>query len=231
MLPEKETKKDTLRNIPLFSEMNIEQLRKITSISKTLKFKKNDFLFYDDDIYNGFYIILKGLIKVFKNSKDGKESVLHIVKPVNVFADVPLFEGGNYPATAQTLEESILIFIPKNEFLQLIKDDPEISLKMFSGFAKRLKEMTHKIENFSSKEVINRLAAYLLKEIKNNKTDKLEEPFIRLNVPKRTIAAYIGTITETLSRTLKKLQDEEIIKVRGKTIIITNYPRLKKLAE
>jgi CRP/FNR family transcriptional regulator len=231
MVLETENKKDTLRKIPLFSEMDIEHLRKITAISKTLKYKKNKFLFYDDEVYKGFYILLKGLVKVFKNSINGKESVLHIIKPVNIFADVPLFEGGNYPATAQTLEESILIFIPKEEFLNLIKEDPEISLKMFSGFAKRLKEMTNKIENISSKEVINRLAAYLIKEIKNSKTGKLEEPFIRLNVPKRTIAAYIGTITETLSRTFKKLQDEEIIKVRGKTIIVTNYTRLKKLAE
>jgi CRP/FNR family transcriptional regulator, dissimilatory nitrate respiration regulator len=232
MMPsETENKKDTFKKIPLFSEMSVEQLRKITGIAKTLKYKKSDFLFYDDDPYNGFYLLLKGLVKIFKNSRDGKESVLHIIKPVNLFADVPLFEGGNYPATAQTLENSIVIFIPKSDFLQLIKDDPEISLKMFSGFAKRLKEMTHIIENFSSKEVINRLAAFLLKEVKNSKTDKLEEPYIRLNVPKRTIASYIGTITETLSRTLKKLQDEEIIKVRGKTIIITDYTRLKKLSE
>jgi len=223
--------KDTLREIPLFSELNIDQLKKITAISKTSKFRKNEFLFYDGDIYKGFYILLKGTIKVFKNSANGKEAVLHIVKPLTVFADVPLFEGGNYPATAQALEESVSILVPKEGFLSLIKAEPEMSIKMLSGFGRRLREMTNLIENFSSKEVINRLAEYLLKEIKNNKTDKLEEPFLKLNVTKKTIAAYIGTITETLSRTLKRMQDEGIIKVNGKSIIITDYTRLKQLSE
>ena len=228
---EVDDKKETLRKIPIFSELSIEQFRKITGISKVLKFKKNDFIFYDGDAYNGFYILLKGSVKIFKNSSEGKESVLHIIKPLNAFADVPLFEGGNYPANSQTLEESIIIFIPKDGFLSLIKEEPEMSLRMISGFAKRLRELTYKIEKFSSKEVINRLAEYLLKEIRVNKTDKLEEPFLRLSVPKHTIAAYIGTISETLSRTLKKLQVDGIIKVKGKTIIVTDYLRLKKLAE
>lgn len=231
MKTDTEDQKETLRKIPLFSELNIEQFRKITAISKIMKLRKNEIIFYDGDIYKGFYILLKGTVKVFKNSIDGKESVLHIVKPLNAFADVPLFEGGNYPAASQALEESILIFIPKEGFLSLIKDEPEMSLRMISGFAKRLRELTNKIEKFSSKEVINRLAEYLLKEIRNNKTDKLEEPFLRLSVPKRTIAAYLGTISETLSRTFKKLQDEGIIKIKGKTIIVTDYLRLKKLAD
>ncbi len=231
MLPYTENKKETLKSIPIFSELDIEQLRKITAVSKILKYKKNEYLFFEGDNYKGFYVLLKGTVKVFKNSIDGKESVLHIVKPLNAFADVPLFEGGNYPATAQTLEESIMIFIPKEGFLSLLKEEPEISLKMSSGFAKRLREMANKIENFSSKDIINRLAEYLLKEIKINKTDKLDEPFLRLSIPKKTIAAYLGTISETLSRTFKKLQDEEIIKIKGKIIFITDYTRLKKLGK
>lgn len=231
MSTETEKIKDTLKKIPLFAELNVRQIRKVTEISETAACNKNDVLFNDGDIYKGFYILLKGMIMVFKYSTLGKESVLHIVKPLAAFADVPLFEGGNYPATAQALEDSVLIFIPKESFLSLIKEEPEISLKMISGFAKRLKEMTNKFENFTSKEVINRLAEYLLKEIKNSNNIKLAKPLIRLSVPKKTIAAYLGTITETLSRTLKRMQDEGIIKVKGKTIIITDYTRLKKLAK
>ncbi len=225
-----EAKKETLRKFPLFSELSIEQFRKITSIAKVVKFKKNHFIFFDGDLYKGFYILLKGTVKISKITNDGKESVLHIIKPLNAFADVPLFEGGNYPANSQTLEESIVIFISKEGFLSLIKEDPEMSLRMICGFAKRLRELTYKIEKFSSKEVINRLAEYLLKEIKTNNTDKLDEPFLRLSVPKNTIAAYLGTVSETLSRNFNKLQKDEIIKVKGKTIIILDYPRLKKLA-
>ncbi|NCQ17931.1 MAG: winged helix-turn-helix domain-containing protein, partial [Ignavibacteria bacterium] len=98
-------------------------------------------------------------------------------------------------------------------------------------FAKRLKSLVAQIEDLSSKEVVNRLAKYLVKEIKKGKTENLPEPFIKLTIPKSTIAAYLGTITETLSRAFKKLHDDEIIRVNGEKIFITNLSKLKKLAE
>ena len=223
--------KETLRELPLFSELTIEQLRKVFSFSKVKKFQKNDFLFHEGDFYTGFYVLLKGSVKVYKITSGGRESVVHLVRPLRAFADIPLFEGSNYPANAQSLEESIVIFISKDGFLKLIKENPEISLKMLGGFAKRLKSLVDKVKDFSSKEVPNRLAKYLIKEIKTSGTENLPEPFVTLTVPKSTIAAYIGTITETLSRSLKKLQNEEIIRVKGKIIFINDLKRLKDLAK
>ncbi len=133
--------KETLRNIPLFSELSIEQLREVTAISSLKKIPKNKILFLEGDFYKGFYILLKGGVKIYKTTIDGKESVVHILKTLNVFADIPLFEGKNYPVSAQSLSESLVIFIPKEEFLDLIKKNPEISLKMLAGFAKRLKSI------------------------------------------------------------------------------------------
>ncbi len=223
--------KETLRDIPLFSELSIEQLRKISTFSKIKKFSKNEIIFNENDIYVGFYILLKGTVKVYKISSKGKESVVHIVKPLTAFADIPLFEGGNYPVTAEALEETLALLIPKDHFLELIHSEPEISLKMLAGFAKRLKSLINQLDDISSKEVPNRLAKYLLKEIKNSGTENLPEPFIKLSIPKSTIASYIGTITETLSRTFKKLQDEKIIRVSGKRIFISDIKKLKDLAK
>lgn len=220
----------TLRDIPLFSELSIEHLRKISSFSKIKSFNKHDRIFNEDDYYMGFYILLKGTVKVYKISSKGKESVVHIVKPLTAFADIPLFEGGNYPVSAEAIEESLTLFIPKEKFLELIYKEPEISLKMLAGFAKRLKSLINQLEDLSSKEVPNRLAKYILKEIKIAGTEKLPEPFVKLSIPKSTIASYIGTITETLSRSFKKLQDEGIIRVNGKKIFINDMKRLKELA-
>lgn len=231
MINEYNTTKSTLRDIPLFSELSIEQLRKIASFSKLKRFKKHEIIFNEGDFYLGFYILLKGSVKVFKISNKGKETVVHIVKPFTAFADIPLFEGGNYPVSAGALEESLTLFIPKEKFLELIYKEPSISLKMLAGFAKRLKSLINQLEEISSKEVPNRLAKYLLRETKISGTEHLPEPFIKLSVPKSTIASYIGTITETLSRTFKKLQDEEIIRVSGKKIFIIDLERLKELAK
>ena len=231
MLIEDDKTKSTLRDIPLFSELSIEQLRKISSFSKIKKFKKNEIIFREDDFYLGFYILLKGTVKIFKVSPKGKESVLHIIKPLNAFADIPLFDGGNYPVNAVAVEESIALLIPKDKFLALLKSDSDMSLKMLSGFAKRLKSLITQVENLNSSEVPVRLAKYLLNEIKTSGAERLPEPFIKLSIPKTTLAAFIGTITETLSRTFKKLQDDKIIRVVGKKIFISDYERLKKLAK
>ena len=221
----------TLREIPLFSELSIEQLRDISTISTIKKFVKHEIIFSEGDFYQGFFILLKGTVKIFKVTPEGKESVVHIVKPFTAFADIPLFEGKNYPVNAQAIEESLALFIPKEGFVDLLKKNHEISLKMLAGFAKRLKSLVAQIEDLSSKEVVNRLAKYLVKEIKKSGTENLPEPFIKLTVPKSTVAAYIGTITETLSRTFNKLQKEGIIRVKGKIIFVSDFKKLKNLAK
>lgn len=231
MFKENSTTNITLRDIPLFSELSIEQLRTISAFSNLKRFSKGEILFLEGDIYKGFFILLKGSVKVYKISKRGKESVMHIVKPLNAFADIPLFEGGNYPVSAEAIEESLTILIPKDKFLELIKNQPEVSLKMLAGFAKRLKSLISQLQDISSREVPNRLANYLLVEIKNAGTENLVEPFVKLTIPKYTIAAYLGTITETLSRSFKKLQDEKIIRVKGKTVFISDLKKLKDLAK
>jgi CRP/FNR family transcriptional regulator len=223
--------KEPLRSIALFSELSIDELRKISSFSKIKNYKKNEIIFKEDDFYLGFYILLKGTVKIFKLSSKGKESVLHIIKPLNAFADIPLFDGGNYPVNAVALEESIVLLIPKEKFLALLKSDSDMSLKMLSGFAKRLKSLMIQIENLNSSEVSVRLAKYLLNEVRLSGTEKLPEPFIKLSIPKATLAAFIGTIISTLSRTFKKLQDDKIIRVVGKKIFISDLDRLKKLVK
>ncbi len=222
---------EPLRELPIFSELSIEQLQDISEISTLRNFQKGENLFREGDLYRGFYILLKGSIKVYDLKIDGKETVIHIVKPVNIFADIPLFEGKDYPVNANALEESLTLFVPKEKFINLIKEHSELSLKMLAGFAKRMRALVKQIENLSSKGVINRLAQYLIKEIYKNGTENHPEPFIKLTIPKSVVASYIGTITETFSRTLNKLQTDDIIRVQGKRIIVKNLAVLKKLAE
>ena len=171
------------------------------------------------------------LNQIYKTSSDGKESVVHLIHPLAVYADIPLFEGKNYPTSAQALDSGTAIFIPKDDFINLIKGNHEISLKLLAGFAKRLKLMVIQIDDLQTKEVKNRLAKYLLNEINQNGTVNLPEPLVKLTVPKSTVASFIGTITETLSRTFNKMQSEKIIRVEGKKIFILDIIKLKELTE
>lgn len=209
--------------------MSINQLKKITSLSKIRSCKKNELLFSEGDIYKGFYILLKGSVKIYRTSIEGRESILHFIKPSESFGDVPLFEGGGYPVNARAMFDSNLIFIPHKEFIQLIKNNSTICFNMLVGFAKKMRRLTQKVNDLTTTEVTNRFARYLLEEVRKSGKENLPEPVIRLNVPKKDVAAYIGTITDTLSRLLKKLQEEKIIRVSGKSIFILDLPKLKSL--
>lgn len=221
---------ETLNNLPLFSELTAQQSERIISISKIINYNKNEIIFMEGDPYKGFYILLKGTIKIYKISFEGKESILHLIKPYESFGDVPLFEGGNYPVNAQVITDSVLVFIPHKEFIQLIKDNSTICFNMLIGFSKKMRHLTQKVEELSTKEVANRFARYLLEEIRKVKTDNQPEPSVRINISKKNIASYIGTITDTLSRLLKKMQEEKIIRVTGRSISITDMNKLKALA-
>jgi CRP/FNR family transcriptional regulator len=102
---------------------------------------------------------------------------------------------------------------------------------MLVGFSKKLRRLTQKVEELSTKEVTNRFARYLLEEIKKSGTENFPEPFIRINLSKKNIASYIGTITDTLSRLLRKLQEEKIIRVSGKSIFVLDLRKIKALAK
>jgi CRP/FNR family transcriptional regulator, dissimilatory nitrate respiration regulator len=215
----------------MFSEVDDNQLDNLFDIARIEQFSKGDFLFHEQDTFRGFYVLLEGSVKVFIITSDAKEVIIHLVKPFQSFAEIPLFEGKNYPVSAQALENSTLLLFPKSEFIELLKNNYQISLKILAGFAKRLRDLTSKIESLSSKEVITRFAKYLLEETTLAGNINLPEPYVRFTVNRSTIAGYLGTITETLSRTLKKLQEDKIIRVSGRKIFISDLKRLKELSK
>lgn len=219
-----------LQDIPLFSELNVEELRKITKLSRLISYKKDEYVFHEGEEFMGIFIVIKGLVKIFKISPQGKEYILHLLTKPHLFGDVPLFTGGDCPASVQVMEDSTLLFIPKNEFLKLLNDNPKLSFKIMSGFAKRLKSISVKAENLSLKEVVNRLADYLVKEIDRTGNSGLPEPFYKIPLSNPTLAAYLGTIPETISRAIKKLKDSNIIRTHGRTVFVRNYDELKKIA-
>ena len=220
-----------LQDLPLFSELTVDELRELTALSSLKNYKKEEYIFHEGEEFKGIFIVLKGLIKIFKISPQGKEYILHLLTKPHIFGDVPLFTGGDCPASVQVMEDATLLFIPKNEFLQLLENNPKLSIKIMTGFAKRLKSITIKAEDLSLKEVINRLADYILKGINSNGSYNLPEPYFKIPLSNPTLAAYLGTIPETISRAIKKLKDNKIIRVHGRTIFVKEFDKLKKLAE
>ena len=228
-----------LKKVFIFSELTGEDLESITKFSRIKKLNKGDIVFFDTEPYQGFYIVLEGMIKIYKISRDGREHILHLVDKYNTFAEVPLFENAGrilekdfrYPANAAALEDKTeVLLIPHRHFIELMAANKQLCLRMIAGFAKRLRYLNNHIENITLKDVTKRLALYLFDELSKNKKSGLNNT-ISLKISKHDLASYLGTITETLSRTLKKLQDDDIIDVSGKLISIKDPDKLKLFSE
>ena len=214
-----------IRQSPLFAGTTDEDIAAILRICKVKEYERGEVLFDEGDMAQGFYIVAAGRVKVYKLSPEGKERILHVVQPGGNFAEAAIFADGLYPASAEPLEKSTLIFFPKRDFLDLLTAQGRIAINMIGGLSRFLRLFAGQIEELTFRDVPSRLARYLL-ELSNERNGAVELP-----TSKSAIASRLGTVSETLSRTFRKLSDEGLIRVEGKTVIILDADRLSDLAD
>ncbi len=218
---------EILAAIPMFSELREDELRQIAEHCRVQSCGKGGLLFHEGDPYRGLYVVLDGSVKIFKMSPDGKETVLHVLFPLQTLAEIPMSAGEEYPAHAECLAESTVMFVEKQGFLSLLRQNPDLSLRMLAGLSKRLRQLASQLEDLTAHDVRTRLVHYLLEEYRVQKPGHLL-PRIMLRISKSVLASQIGTTLETLSRTLRKLEDDGLIGMKGKVILLENMDRLKR---
>ena len=216
-----------LSQVDLFKGLTVEQLDAIARIVSEKKYKRGQLIFSDGDEGTGFYLVIKGRVKIYKLSPDGKEQIMHIFGPGQPFAEVPVFEGSRYPANAETMDSCELYFFPKKGFVSLIQENPSLAMNMLASLSQRLKQFSHLIETLSLKEVPGRLASYLL--YLSDKNGSIDE--FKLDIAKSQLASLLGTIPETLSRIFAKMGGKEIVRINGPQINILDRTGLEDLAE
>ena len=221
---------DPLRKCPLFAELGEDDFRKIRTIASPRRVGKNGILFAEGEEAKGFYVLLSGKVKLYKVSPEGKEQILHVVFPPDAFAEAALFLEGTYPAFAQTLSDSQLLFFPKKDFVHLIEKNPQLSINMIVSLSQYLRKFASLIEELSLKEVSSRIAKYLLDlSLRSTKQGKVTGE-VELDLSKSQLASKLGTISETLSRTLTKMKAKGIIDVKKNRILILNQEALRESA-
>jgi CRP/FNR family transcriptional regulator len=221
---------DLLRRCPLFAGLKEEDLKKIKAIASLKQVGKKEVLFSDGEEAKGFYVILSGKIKLYKISPEGKEQILHVVSAPDAFAEAALFLEGSYPAFAEALIDSQLLFFPKRDFIHLIERNPQLSINMIVSLSHFLRRFASLIEELSLKEVSSRIAKYLIDlSLKSAKEGKIPKE-VELDLSKTQLASKLGTISETLSRTLAKMKAKGIIDVKKNRILILNRGTLEELA-
>lgn len=215
----------SLSNVSLFHGLPEEQVRVLTRIAVPRLVEKGEEIFQAGEEARGFYVVKSGSIKIYRAAMNGKEQIIHIWGQGDMFGEVPVFQGSTFPASARALQRSKLLFFQRKAFRSLIRDEPDLGMNMIALLAGRLRLLVGQVATLSLKEVPQRLAAYLLLLASTQESDEL-----RLELPKGQIASYLGTIQETLSRTLRRMAEQDVIAMRGRHISILDKSQLKNLA-
>ena len=221
---------EDLKNNPLFSGLDGSGLAEIVKIAHRRSIRRGGSLFIQGEEAKGFYLVLSGRIKIFRLSPQGQEYVMRIAGAGETLAEAAVFSGQTYPASAEALEDGQLYYFHKSDFLQLIRREPQLALNMMSGLSLLLRQLAQQVEDLSLKEVSARLARYILDQALKNNSALSEGHPVQLTLKKNVLASRLGTIGETLSRTLAKMKQRGIIDLNKDLIIIRDPSLLKEIA-
>jgi CRP/FNR family transcriptional regulator len=223
-------KKAILRRVHLFSGVSDPDLEVLAQMAVGKDFLRQDTVFWEGREAQGFYILVSGYVKLVKTSPDGKEYILRLVGPGESFAEAAVFGEAPYPATAMALEDCQTLFFPKAAFLRHLAASPHLARNMLATLSRLNLHLTRQLEDLSLKEVSARLARYLLERCQETHGRIEAGLVLELPTTKTHLAAYLGTISETLSRTLSRFKSEGVIEVDKGRITIMNPGALRKLA-
>ena len=223
--------RERLRRLPLFAELDSDSLDRLAGLSRILYLDRKSTLFSQGEPYRGMFVVLEGLAVVYKLSAEGRMLILHVCRPGDTLAEVPSFEeqDAGYPAHARTTRNSEILFLPREPFVEFLQTHPPAAWRMLQGFAARMKEMSLQLEGVTLREVSSRLARYLLREMEAGGVDDDAEPVLTLPLTKGSVASYLGTVHETLSRTFARLIREKVIAVDGPRITVLDKKKLRRM--
>lgn len=239
-LPNQEQVAAALKAVPLFAGLEAEQLRRLALHAVPRRVEPDELIFMEGDECQGLYVVFSGAIKIFKLSAQGREQVLTVERAGGVVAELPVFDGGPFPASCKPIEPSILLFISKQDFRRSCQQDPELALKVLASVGARLRRLVMIIEELSFMTVRSRLAALLLQIVRAEKATvpaeesgaaKTPPPVaVTLRMTQQEMAAWIGTVRELVSRNLGRLQAEGIIRLEGHRLVVLDVERLEREA-
>lgn len=219
-----------LARVPLFNELAENELRFLADRAVSRNYASGELIFTEGEPCAGLYVVESGQVRIFKTSASGREQVLGSEGPGASIAELPVFDGGTYPASTLAVTESTLLFVSKKDFQALCLEHPEVALKVLRVVGKRLRRLVGIIEELSFTTVRHRLIALLIRHAQRE--GKRSGPSATFTLPSnQELAAQIGTVRELVSRNLSRLQAEGAISMDGKTVTIRDLKALEEELE
>lgn len=222
---------ELLKRVPLFHNFSDEARSRLAARSVLRTYAKGSLLFSTGEPCRGLYVVESGRVRIFRTSPTGREQVLHVEGPGRPIAELPLFDGGTYPASAVTLEETRLVFLPRADFEQLYRSSPDVAHAIIRALGKRLRHLVQVTETLAFRDVAARLAMLLA-----GYADRVGAPTpagveLRLDRTQEELSLEIGTARESVSRAYRQLKRAGLIEsLGGNRLRIPDVERLRAMA-
>lgn len=221
--------RNTLRSCQLFVGLQPHDLDAIARLTTIRLLARGEYLFHEGDPSTGFYVVQSGAINVHRVNAAGKEQVIHVFRAGESFAEATLATDRGYPAEARAVESSQVLLIQKAGFVALLGRHPDLPLRMLGAMSAHLRVLVAQLEDLTLKDVETRLANWLLQHCPDPRGTS--PVVVELTMTKRVLAAELGTVSETFSRTLAKFREQELLAVQGRRLTIPSPARLRALLD
>ena len=215
-----------LAKAPLLADLSPNELQLLAARTVRTLFVSGELLFSEGEPCNGLHIIARGKVRIFKTSVNGREQVLAVNGPGDTVAELPVFDGGPYPASASATEDAEIAFISRRDFHAYCLEHPEVALKVLAQVGARLRRLVGIIEELSFTTIRQRLIAMLVKlaQAQGTKSDRGIE--FQLPSTHQELASQLGTVRELISRNLMRLQAEGLLDVDARHIVVRDLKGL-----
>lgn len=222
-------KPNRLHDIPLFQGLSEKLIETISRKALVKTYRSGEAVVNEEDPVRGLSVVLDGQVKLSKSSAEGKEQTLTLLGPGDPFGLCTAFASNDFPANAVTLKKTTILTIPGSAVEDIVRQEPMLLLNIIRVLSLRLKETMSLVESLALKELPQRVASFLLHDLARQDTGS--QCSLELAITHRELAKIIGATPEALSRALKKMSEDGLLRVDGRNITVYDREALKELAD
>lgn len=211
---------EALKKSEIFSVLTDQELEEISPFFESVRFKKDEYIFMEGDPSEWFYLVAEGRVKVLKHSIKGKDIILEIMSPGDVFGGVAVLDKKPFPASAQAMGPVTAIRINRRNLINVMDEHPGLKLAIVKYFSGRLRDAHETLKNIATERVERRIASLLLKL--SEKVGVEDKGYKKIDFPltRQEIAEMVGTTVETSIRTMSKFQKQGVVRSSGGRILV-----------
>lgn len=220
-----------LKKTVLFGSLAEAELQALAARAVERVYSRGDTIFVAGEDARALFVIMSGAVRAVRFSADGREQVIHVERVGASIGEIPVFDGGAYPSTAIADEDSVLLSLDRDAVRRLFAEYPAMAMAALSVLSQRLRKCAELVEFLSLREVGQRLARLLVLEAKCGGKKESGGVVVDLKMTNQQIAAQVGSVREVVSRAFTRLQQDGLIKVKGKSVVIPDLEKLRTYAE